>query len=115
MSLISTRKIQLSGTMGYVRENCKDYDWSVPVTKVIFRNDREIVVDWEINGEPAFLKTTSDDGVRYKGLYEWGRGHDKEVGEVEFRLFTNPTGEYLFFGSCVDPTGYRWIWWMDFM
>lgn len=112
MSLSSTRDVQLKGTMGYVRKDCKDCGFDEPVTKAILRNDREVVVDCKIGDDKAFIKAESNDGINFDGRYTWWRSDDTEEGKVKFRLFTN-LPEYLFFGSCVDPAGYEWIWWLD--
>lgn len=90
MSVSTKRNIQLTGKMGYIRADYKDCKFDDPITKAIFKNGREIIADGKIDGHPISLSAKSDNGINFKGFYEWDLGDDKkEKGEVKFRLFIN--------------------------
>ena len=81
------------------------------VTKAIVRKeDKEIIIDYKLQGHDEHMKLTSDDGLFFQGNYE---RKGKIMGKCGFTLYENIEGGYFLYGGYSSPEDERGIWWIE--
>lgn len=99
--------MKLTGTQGWVDSSKVD---ECEVKEAIIRNnDKEIVIDYEYQGQKQHIKLFSKDGIRFTGEYGLAT---RKIGSCDFTLYKNTENYFLFGGysSAEDENG---IWWIE--
>ena len=85
------------------------FDHPTSISRAIYRDEKEIVVEFESEGYLYTVNLSSEDGRLFKGNFQARKGNDEETGKVDGRLLWDQAGPVIVGNWIEGNEEYVWV------